>query len=103
MPVFDSHFYYSLGGGPTNLTAIQTGLQTIQVSWNIPVVPPGNGYKITTNSSSASVNATLPPHDITIQDPGMHTIQVMYRSQHLPGKMAELPGVLLKGENLKLA
>ena len=88
-----------LGGeSPTDPAAEQVGLTTVQVSWTAPSVPPSNGYRITTNPSSASTNAQASPHIITISTPGVYDIQVMSLSQHYPGVMVELQGFIVRGE-----
>ena len=77
---------------------VQTGLTTMSVSWTAPSVIPGDGYRITINSSSTSAYVHTSPHIITISTPGAHTIRVVSLSQHLPGGMVERQGVIMKGK-----
>ena len=77
--------------------AEQNGLTSVRVSWTAPSVSPSNGYRITTNPSSASINAAASPHTITISTPGVYDIQVMSLSQHFPG-IVELEGFTMRGE-----
>ena len=78
---------------------MQTGPDTMQVSWTAPGVPPGGGYRITVNLS-ASADAIASPQSIIISTPGVHSIRVMSLSQHLPGGVVELEGVIVNGENI---
>ncbi len=67
---------------PTNLTAVQTGLNTVLVSWT---APPGGMYRVTADPGGVSVENSVSPQTITVQTHGVNNITVMTFSQHYPG------------------
>ena len=77
---------------------MQNGPDSVLVSWTAPSVPPGDGYHIAAYGPvNASANATTSPHDLTIDCPGVYTIQVTSLSQDLPGGTVEVEGVIVRG------
>ena len=84
-----------LGAAPTEVMAVQTGRDTVRISWTAPIVPPGNGYRITTNRSSDFVDVLSSPHTIIIPAPGVYRIGVKSNSQHLRGVPAEITFVMI--------
>ena len=77
---------------------MQTGFGTVQISWTAPRIQPGRGYRITINPSGDSTSATASPQTLSVSTPGEYDIQVLYLSQHLPGRMVELEGFVVRGE-----
>lgn len=76
---------------------VQTGLNTVEVSWDAPRVRPGNGYRISTNSST-NVLVSTSPHTLALPR-GVHSIHVTSLSQHLPGRAMELHGFIVRGKD----
>ena len=88
---------------PTNLTAVQTGPTSIDVSWT-PPTPLGDttGYIIYyTNDDSGSVNVTIDnsstvAHTLTdLQNGETYTISIIATSQHLPSETVDGNSVML--------
>ena len=88
----------TLGDALTDLRAQQNGFTSVLVSWTMPGVPASLGYHITTDPSTIITNTTGSAQNITISTPGVYTIQVLSLSEHLPGKMVEIPGITVQGE-----
>ena len=93
---------YCAGGVITDLTAVQTGLTTVQVTWTAPPVrgPPAGGYQITVAEANIDVTGQESPYTFTTSKFGVHTVQVMYTSQHFPNEHEQaLPViVIVEGE-----
>ena len=88
-----------VGGAITDLTAEQTGLTTVQVTWTAPPGPPAGGYQITVDEASISnANDQESPYIFTTSELGVHTVQVMYTSQHFPNEEAVTVDVTVDGE-----
>ena len=88
---------------PTNLTAVQTGPTSIDVSWT-PPTPLGDttGYIIYyTNDDSGSVNVTIDDGSIDeytltdLQNGETYTISIIATSQHLPSDTVDGNSVIL--------
>ena len=73
---------YVGGASFTNLMAVQTGLNSILVSWTAPSPAPTRGYQITTANTEDTTTETT--HVLTLSQPGNHIVQVLPLSQHLP-------------------
>ena len=86
-----------LGGNITDLTAEQTGLSTVRVSWTAPPGPPAGGYQITVAEASIDVTGQESPYTFTTSELGVHTVQVMYTSQHFPSNQAMPVMVTVEG------
>ena len=84
------------GGVITNLTAVQTGLTTVRVTWTAPPGPPAGGYQITV--AEANLNVTGSPYTFGTSELGVHTVQVLYTSQHFPNEQAMPVMVTVEGE-----
>ena len=88
-----------IGGDVTNLAAIQTGLTTVQVTWT---APPGTPvlYQIMVDAPDVNIDttATESPYSLTTSELGVHSIQVLYTSQHLPNEQAMPVEVTLEGK-----
>ena len=69
--------------------AVQTGHDTVEVSWTAPSVPPAGGYQITSSGSNIIRHVTASPAILTITTPGVHSIRVMSISEHIPGRIVE--------------
>ena len=85
---------------PTDLTAVQTGPTSIDVSWT-PPTPLGDttGYIIYyTNDDSGSVNVTIDnsTHTLTgLQNGDTYNISIIATSQHLPSDTVDGNSVIL--------
>ena len=88
---------YCAGGDITNLTAEQTGLNTVQVTWTAPPGPPAGGYQITVDEASIDVAGQESPYTFTPSELGVHTVQVIPSSQHFPGQTVSVM-VAVEGE-----
>ena len=80
--------------------AVQIGFHRVEVSWTAPRIPPGDGYRVTTDPYSTSTNATSSPQTISVTTPGEYDIRVVSLSQHLPGRMVELEEFIVRGEGV---
>ena len=88
-----------LGGAITDLTAVQTGLTTVQVTWTAPPGSPAGGYQITVAETSIDVTGLSgSPYIFNTLELGVHTVQVLYTSQHFPNEQAMPVMVTLEGE-----
>ena len=87
------------GGDITDLTAVQTGLTTVQVTWTAPPGPPTGGYQITVAEASIDVTGQESPYIFTTSELGVHTVQVMYTSLHFPNEEAVTVDVTVVGED----
>ena len=91
-------FFLCIGGSITGLTAEQTGLTTVQVTWTAPPGPPAGGYQITVAEASISnVNDPESPYTFTPSELGVHTVQVTPSSDHFPGETVSVM-VTVEGE-----
>ena len=96
--------YYGLtgvhtGGVITNISANQTGLTTVQVTWNAPPGPPAGGYQITVAEENINVTGRSgSPYTFNSSELGVHTVQVLYNSQHFPNQQAMPVMVTVEGE-----
>ena len=87
------------GGAITDLTAVQTGLTTVQVTWTAPPGPPAGGYQITVAEANIDVTGRRgSPYNFTTSELGVHTVQVLYTSQHFPNEQAMAVMVTVEGE-----
>ena len=72
---------------PTNLMAKQSGFDSVLVTWTAPSPPPTMGYRVTAEPGGLSVDATFgSPQQLTIQQAGVYSIEVVSLSQHLPSE-----------------
>lgn len=98
-------FSWILGEAPSDVTAVSTEPERVQVSWTPPSAPPGNGYQITSldfdRRTSITVNVSRSPHTIEVA-PGFHIIQVRSLSQHYPGRTAEKISISVIGKEALL-
>ena len=85
--------------GPTGLTAMQTGFQSVGISWTAPSPPPSHGYRIIEDSV---VQLTLHSPSITLHTSiGVHTIEVEALSlDHLHDRPMPIQ-VTVNGEKVK--
>ena len=89
---------YCAGGDITDLTAVQTGLTTVQVTWTAPPGPPAGGYQITVAEASISnVNDPESPFTFNTSELGVHTVQVIPSTVHFPGQAVSVI-VTVEGE-----
>ena len=75
------------GAPPTDVTAEQTGLNTVFVMWTASSPPPTDGYQvqITRGSTTTAVNVRGTSHTISINNQyGVYSIQVIALSRPLP-------------------
>ena len=87
------------GGDITDLTAVQTGLTTVQVTWTAPPGPPAGGYQITVAEANINVTGRRgSPYNFTTSELGVHTVQVLYTSHHFPNEQAMAVMVTVEGE-----
>ncbi len=77
--MFDTILYVGAPQPPTNLMAIQNGLNTVRFSWT---APPAGRYLVTADPGGVSVDNAISPQTITIQQPGVYNISVLSFSQH---------------------
>ena len=90
---------YYIGGDITDLTAVQTGLTTVQVTWTAPPGPPEGGYQISVVEASLDVTGHRgSPYTFATSKLGVHTVQVMYTSHHFPNEQAMPVMVTVEGE-----
>ena len=95
--------YYNIGGSITDLTAVQTGLTTVRVTWTAPPGPPAGGYQITVDEASIDVTGRNgSPYTFITSELGVHTVQVLYTSQHFPNERAMPMNVTVEGEGDRL-
>ena len=97
---YTQKLYYCAGGDITDLTAEQTGLTTVQVTWTAPPGPPAGGYQITVAEASISnYNDQESPYTyiFTTSQLGVHTVQVTPSSLHFPGQAVSVI-VTVEGE-----
>ena len=64
--------------------AVQTGHDTVEVSWTAPRVPPAGGYRIIRSGSNTVSQASVSPVILTITTPGVYSVRLMSLSQHFP-------------------
>ena len=81
------------------MTAKQTGLNTVLISWTAPPAPPANGYKIlVTGARNVNTTEHMTTRTIGTTDKlGVFIIRVMSRSQHLPSQASEPANVTVRG------
>ncbi len=91
--LFDTILYVG-APQPTNLMAIQNGLNTVHVSWT---APSGGRYLVTADPGGVSEDTLLLSLTITLQT-GVHNIMVTTISQHYPGGTAGPVEVTVRGE-----
>ncbi len=84
-----------VGAAPTNLMAMQNGMDSVLVSWT--AAPGGGTYRVTADPGGVSVDIPLLSHTITLQ-PGVYNLMVMTISQHYPGGTAGPVEVTVRGE-----
>ena len=79
---------------------MQTGLTTVQVTWTAPPGPPAGGYQLQITVAEASIDVTgqESPYTFNASELGVHTVQVLYTSQHFPNDKAMPVMVIVKGE-----
>ena len=70
------------GVSVTNLMAVQTGLNSVLISWTAPSPAPTRGYQITTANTEDTTTETT--HVLTLSQPGNHIVQILPLSEHLP-------------------
>ncbi len=85
----------NVGGPPTNLMAMQNGMDRVGVSWT--AAPGGGRYRVTVDPGGVSMDTQLLSLTITLQ-PGVHNIMVTTISQHYPGGTAGPVEVTVIGE-----
>ena len=88
------------GAPPTDLSAEQTGLTEVLVSWTAPMAAPSGGYRITVDTTdiSTGIDTTSSPHTITVPQPGVHSIRVVGLSQHFPSETVGPVEVTVRGQ-----
>ena len=70
---------------PTDVTAEQTALNTVMVTWTPPLAPPAAGYQVqvTVSNITMTTNVTATSHTISVNKLGVYSIRVISFSQHL--------------------
>ena len=78
---------------------MQTALNTVRVTWTAPPGPPAM-YQIMVDAPDVDfdVTATDSPYSLTTSELGVHSIQVLYTSQHFPNEQAMPVEVTVEGE-----
>ena len=77
------------GTPPTHVTAEQTSLTTVLVTWTAPATPPSQGYKVlvTRGAENTTTNVSGTSHNISVNNQyGVYSIRVRSLSQHFPGE-----------------
>ena len=88
-----------IGGVITDISANQNGLTTVQVTWTAPPGPPVGGYQITVAEANLNVTGhSESPYTFNTSELGVHTVQVLYTSQHFPNEQAMAVMVAVEGE-----
>ena len=80
------------GPPPTDVTAEQTGLNTVFVMWTAPSPPPTDGYQvhITRGSTTTTVNVAGTSTTFSVNNQyGVYSIQVIALSRPLPSEATE--------------
>ena len=92
---------------PTDVTAEQTGPNTVLVTWTPPPVPPAAGYQVqvTVGTTTSTTNVTGTSHTIPVNNQfGVYSIQVKSLSaQHLPSEATAPVQVTMRGRDWLLA
>ena len=91
---------YAGGAPPTDVTAQQTGLNTVFVMWTAPSPPPTDGYQvqITRGSTTTTVNEIGTSHTISVNNQyGVYSIKVIALSRPLPSEATEPVEVTVRG------
>ena len=90
---------YCAGGTITDLTAVQATLNTVRVTWTAPPGPPAM-YQIMVDAPDvdSDTTATESPYSLITSELGVHSIQVLYTSQHFPNQQAMPVEVTVEGE-----
>ena len=80
----------------SGLSANQVSVDIVRVSWTAPDPAPPRGYRVMV--SSVAIDETQPGtnHDVTITQPGPHTVQVEPLSMHYPS-MPMSTNVIVRG------
>ena len=96
---------HHVGEPPTNLTAVQSGVGTVLVSWTAPPGPPSGGYHIQAVSAvpSQSLSYAAPAgsssYNITIE-PGVYSVSLMGLSQHFSSERVGAITVTVRGKDI---
>ena len=87
-----------IGGNITDLEAEQTELTTVRVTWTAPPGPPAM-YQIMVDAPDVDIdaNSTDSPYTFNTSELGVHTIEVMYTSQHFPNEQTMPVYVTVEG------
>ena len=67
---------------PTNVTAVQNGLESVMVSWTPPSSAPTSGYRVKVTPGGHSMNAQAPSQTIQPLEPGAYNIKVISLSHN---------------------
>ena len=82
---------YAGGAPPTDVTAEQTGVNTLLVMWTAPSPPPTDGYQvqITRGSTTTTVNVAGTSNTFSVNNQyGVCSIQVRSLSRHFQSNEA---------------
>ena len=87
------------GGSITDLAAEQTKLTTVRVTWTAPPGPPAM-YQIMVDAPDIYIdtNSTESPYTFNASELGVHTVKVLYTSQHFPNAQAIPVNVTVEGD-----
>ena len=91
------------GPPPTDVTAQQTGLNTVFIMWTAPSPPPTDGYQvlITRGSTTTAVDVIGTSRTISVDNQyGVYSIQVIALSRHLPSAATEPAEVTVIGNGI---
>ena len=92
------------GAAPTDVTAEQDGLDTVQVTWTPPPAPPAAGYQVQvivgTITTTKDTKGTS--HTISVNQFGVYSIRVMslFSSQHFPSEATAPVELTVRGTGI---
>ena len=91
-------FHVGIADVPTNVTAVQTGLMKVTVSWNASSTPNMVRMMYQISSGTESTITTGTTENLTLTT-GVHIVQVVaFSAQHFPNDEVKTVQVTVRGE-----
>ena len=90
------------GAPPTDVTAQQTGVSTVLITWTAPSPPPTDGYQVQITRGSITTTETVPVTSYTKStlQHEVYSIRVKSLTQHLPSEATETVDITVTGNML---